>query len=655
MYVGRPCCNKWLCGGGSTARQTLPFAPANINRLSTFPRASRIPCLSPDNLCLRAFKWIPVVFVCFILVWSYYAYVVQFCCYTLMTPQYSLPQNGDDPSYKSHDAKIGHGMEDNSESAALFNSSEPSSDQTANISDQVNTTPRAIAYLIVFHPLFLLLLWSYFSVTLTPACKGKRREGCAVPKVYALEPRELVEIEKARDENELSIILNQVALRVFDYPRTNNQIKPLKQCTLEGGPRYCDICKHLKPDRCHHCGACGECVLKMDHHCPWVNNCVNFGNQKQFVLLLIYGCLISLFAGITTFPYFVSFWSNSSAYQLPLPASDSTPLPSSSQFKYAIPASNYTDNLKTNASFSLTFANASLFSSLIDYPYTSNFVGRALLTTRFHVLFLFFVVIMFGIALSALLAYHCYLISLNRTTLDTFRAPVFPPQKASPNASIKDQNTPKPDLNGFNLGTCRANFEQVFGKNPYKWAFPIFTAIGDGTIFPNKYETVNELCQNLGSVPDFHSFNNDHFDSSGHHIDSAFNSHFPPSPRGNNENKKPGKYTTLFEKDTSLRANDGNNFVNVTIDSNTAHSYASPRKKFSKRIFGSHRRLPFVDNASSNKNFPLPPLNSPVNVSRVGLLSSSQNLLLESTGTSSYLPYGSINQSRFTKIDLNAS
>jgi palmitoyltransferase len=26
----------------------------------------------------------------------------------------------------------------------------------------------------------------------------------------------------------------------------------------------------------------------MDHHCPWVNNCIGYENKKHFILLLIY-------------------------------------------------------------------------------------------------------------------------------------------------------------------------------------------------------------------------------------------------------------------------------------------------------------------------------------------------------------------------------
>ncbi|KAN0069281.1 DHHC palmitoyltransferase domain containing protein [Elaphomyces granulatus] len=55
-----------------------------------------------------------------------------------------------------------------------------------------------------------------------------------------------------------------------------------------GGARYCKKCQCPKPDRTHHCSSCKRCVLKMDHHCPWLATCVGLRNCKAFLLFLIY-------------------------------------------------------------------------------------------------------------------------------------------------------------------------------------------------------------------------------------------------------------------------------------------------------------------------------------------------------------------------------
>lgn len=66
-----------------------------------------------------------------------------------------------------------------------------------------------------------------------------------------------------------------------------------------GGSRYCKKCHVPKPDRTHHCSTCKRCVLKMDHHCPWLSTCLGLHNYKAFVLFLLYTslfCWVCLFS-----------------------------------------------------------------------------------------------------------------------------------------------------------------------------------------------------------------------------------------------------------------------------------------------------------------------------------------------------------------------
>lgn len=72
-----------------------------------------------------------------------------------------------------------------------------------------------------------------------------------------------------------------------------------------GGVRVCHWCFKAKPDRSHHCSQCNRCVLKMDHHCPWVANCIGFYNYKFFICVLFNCALTCWMIVCTSYPVIV--------------------------------------------------------------------------------------------------------------------------------------------------------------------------------------------------------------------------------------------------------------------------------------------------------------------------------------------------------------
>ncbi|KAK4397374.1 putative protein S-acyltransferase 14 [Sesamum angolense] len=136
----------------------------------------------------------------------------------------------------------------------------------------------AVAVLILFHFLLVMLLWSYFSVVFTDP-------GCVPPSwTPALD-------EERGDTNPLT-------LAEFPADVENRRI------------RFCRKCNQFKPPRCHHCSVCGRCVLKMDHHCVWVVNCVGALNYKYFLLFLFYTFLETSLVGLSLLPDFIAFFSD---------------------------------------------------------------------------------------------------------------------------------------------------------------------------------------------------------------------------------------------------------------------------------------------------------------------------------------------------------
>lgn len=49
----------------------------------------------------------------------------------------------------------------------------------------------------------------------------------------------------------------------------------------------CNLCEAVVDKESIHCLRCNRCVVRFDHHCRWMNNCIGKSNYKKFVWFLI--------------------------------------------------------------------------------------------------------------------------------------------------------------------------------------------------------------------------------------------------------------------------------------------------------------------------------------------------------------------------------
>ncbi|KAJ7601034.1 DHHC palmitoyltransferase-domain-containing protein [Mycena floridula] len=205
--------------------------------------------------------------------------------------------------------------------------------------------------------------------------------------------------------------------------------------------KWCRKCWAPKPERTHHCSVCDRCVLKMDHHCPWMGQCIGHRTYPAFLHFLFCVTLLSIYIAVICI-------------------------------------------------FALIFA--------FTNPYAID------QTTPIHELLLAAAGIVFSFVVGSFFCYHLYLVSSNQTTLENISPflllrylpplprgahslsdpPLEPELSYAQRRIVKDAHS---CIRLYDFG-WRRNWNQAVGWNrPYGWVYRILcggASMGDGKSYP---------------------------------------------------------------------------------------------------------------------------------------------------------------------------
>lgn len=223
--------------------------------------------------------------------------------------------------------------------------------------------------------------------------------------------------------------------------------EPVPRCPKCGGP---------KPERCHHCSACRRCCLKMDHHCPWMGNCIGFYNYKFFVNFLGWTALLCTLVIVEAAPYFLVF----------LRASSTTAANYIQALHITILGCGLFPNLP-----SMHFIPSSVLTCV--FPSNSGCCNAPLRPAAARVA-------------HRLRPRQCHNPRISRRRLSSLTTCLLTHEFHLTFLSHPKQQEccAKQTMYGpYDLGR-RRNWLQVYGPRPLLWFLPVFTSLGDGYTYP---------------------------------------------------------------------------------------------------------------------------------------------------------------------------
>ena len=97
-----------------------------------------------------------------------------------------------------------------------------------------------------------------------------------------------MELKKDKMEDEAALKHHQAVMARNDFLK--------KVEIVRNGRVYCRTCKIWRPPRASHCPECDVCVEMLDHHCPFVGNCVGKRNHKYFLLFVFQVPVLAIYA-----------------------------------------------------------------------------------------------------------------------------------------------------------------------------------------------------------------------------------------------------------------------------------------------------------------------------------------------------------------------